>query len=325
MKILITGAGSVMGQSIYRALALHPFRRPVQVHMANSDEMGAALYMKESRLPIVRRVILPLAREASYADIVLDYIQTNGIDIVFSGTQHELSKISQLSNQGICAATLQPEITDLLMDKERTMSLLSSRNVRVPRTQMFSDFWDNPSFQGPGIIKPNTSSASRNLFVFQTRQQIPPQALFTYRDDAYIVQQWLDGDEFTCGCYVDRYSKELSTICMRRSLTADGATGFGEIVHDPDIEQYVRSVAHTLEPDGFHFGHINVQLIVDKEGPCLFEINGRLSSTEAPKAVFGFNSSAAYAVNLVDKSAYDRFSVPQSGKFLRYYEEVFWS
>ena len=70
------------------------------------------------------------------------------------------------------------------------------------------------------------------------------------------------------------------------------------------------------------FGHVNVQLIKDKTGPCLFEINGRLSSTEAPKAHFGFNSTAAYFYNIVLKKSYE-FNPKTQGEFMRFYEEVY--
>lgn len=325
MKILITGGGSVMGQSIYRALAQHPFREPAEAHIGNSDELGAALYFNARTFPVVGRVILPLARDSAYFETVAEYARKKDIDIVFAGTQHELSKLARLPEEGVRCAILPPGLTDLLLDKARTMDVLSRRGVRVPRTQSFAKFRALPSFQGPGIIKPNTSSASRNLHFFESAADIPQDAAAACQYKDYIAQERLCGDEFTCGCYIDRYSGQMSLICLRRRLTLDGATGYGEVVHDPELDAYVRTVAVALGAEGFKFGHINVQLIIDNDGPCLFEVNGRLSSTEAPKARLGFNSSAAYVVNLVEEAEYKGFAVAHAGRFLRYYEEVFWT
>lgn len=300
-------------------------RESPEAHISNGDEFGAALYFNTKALPVTARVILPLARDESFSSTVETYVEKNGIDIVFSGSQHEISKLARLTDKGICCATLPPDLTDLLLDKGQTMAVLSNRDVRVPRTQTLADFQRNPIISGPGIIKPNTSSASRNLHFFKTTAEVLHHPFPASQAEDYVVQERLCGDEFTCGCYIDRYSGALSIICLRRRLTADGSTGFGEIVHDPQIYGYVREVAQALAPAGLKFGHINVQLIVDDKGPCLFEVNGRLSSTEAPKARLGFNSSAAYFVNLVEEREYKGFAVTKAGKFLRYYEEVFWT
>lgn len=324
MKILITGAGSVMGQSIYKALALHPFESRVEAHVGNSDELGAALYFQSQALPIVARPILPLAKDDRYSETVINYVKKNHIDIVFAGTQHELANIARISSEGIKCATLSPPLVDLCLDKASSMKVLAASGIRVPQTQRLSNFIVDPSVLGPGIIKPNTSSASRGLLLFESAKSIDSKEIESRSSGDYIVQERLIGDEYTCGCYLDRYSGEMSTISMRRTLTPDGATSFGEIIHNADIDNYVRSVAEALKQHDFNFGHINVQLILDSKGPCLFEINGRLSSTEAPKAKFGFNSSAAYLVNLVDEKAYSNYNVPASGKFLRYYDEVYW-
>lgn len=324
MKILITGAGSVMGQSIYKALARHSFSERVEVHVANSDETGAAFYFADPNLPIAARLILPLARDERYSDALSEYVRKHAIDIVFSGTQHELAKVAGLIEQGIKCATLPLRVADLCLDKAQSMRVFNAHNVRVPQTQSLRDFLKTPDFSSPGIIKPNTSSASRRISLFDKSSDVKIEDFDAADVDDLIVQERLAGDEFTCGCYVDKFSGESHVITLKRTLTPDGATSFGEIVHDADIENYVRSAARGLASEGFEFGHINVQLIVDRHGPCLFEVNGRLSSTEAPKARFGFNSCAAYVVNLVDETAYKNFEVAPKGKFLRYYEEVYW-
>ncbi|MNT35789.1 carbamoyl phosphate synthase-like protein [compost metagenome] len=71
------------------------------------------------------------------------------------------------------------------------------------------------------------------------------------------------------------------------------------------------------------FGHVNVQLILTDSGPVLFEINGRLSSTEASKAYYGFNSCAAFVSNIVRQEPFSAWKTAKSGRFLRYYEEIY--
>ncbi len=168
----------------------------------------------------------------------------------------------------------------------------------------------NKGFENqPTILKPATSSASRNIIAVKSSREA--QLALSGRGlvpEQFTAQEQLVGPEYTCGVYVDRYSRMVSTICFERTLTPDGATGYGKIVVDQRIDEYAIAVGQALVSEGMEFGHINVQLIVDSKGPCLFEINGRLSSTEAPKAHFGYNSCAAYFYNLVLEKPYSGFA-----------------
>jgi carbamoyl-phosphate synthase large subunit len=324
MRILVTGAGSVMGQSIYRALELHDFPEAVEVHFGNSDPLGAGMYFKSARLPIVQRPTLPLAASPNYITHVRDYIDKWKIDLIYSGTQHELEKLAAVGDEIGKVATLPLGSTQLCLDKMRTNIVLSGHGVRTPWTFRMADLASDRALTFPAIVKPNTSSASRGIRVMRSGSEFD-----SWRDELgasaanYLIQQFIDGDELTCGCYIDRYTRKLSTIILRRTLTADGATGFGEVIESEAVDEYLHAVAASLQKEGLDWGHFNVQLRIDADGPCLFEINGRLSSTESPKAKFGFNSTAAYAVNLHYEAPYSFGQVRAGQRFLRYYEEVF--
>ncbi|MFN7843893.1 MAG: ATP-grasp domain-containing protein [Pirellula sp.] len=324
MKILITGAGSVMGQSIYKALTYMNISEPLEIHFANSDPFAAGRYFSHPKLPVTATPIFPLARDSNYVDFVLNYCKSNEIRIIYAGTQHELEKLTELHMQLPITATIPNKIAKICLDKNLTPLTLEKHSVRAPWTINADEFIKKGFENQPTILKPATSSASRNIIAVKSsrdaehalsgRGLVPQQ---------FTAQEQLIGPEYTCGVYVDRYSKMIHTICFERTLTPDGATGYGKIVIDERIDEYAKAVGHALVKEGMEFGHINVQLIVDSKGPCLFEINGRLSSTEAPKAHFGYNSCAAYFYNLVLERSYDEFAPKTQGEFLRYYEEVY--
>jgi carbamoyl-phosphate synthase large subunit len=324
MKILITGAGSVMGQSIYKALTLMSTPEPLEVHFANSDPFAAGRYFAHPRLPVTATPIFPLARDPNYVDFVLNYCRENEICIIYAGTQHELEKLTELHVELPITATIPNKIAKICLDKNLTPATLIKYNIRAPWTMNADEFVKSGFVNRPTILKPATSSASRNIIAIKSSDEaklaldgrglVPSQ---------FTAQEQLIGPEYTCGVYVDRYSGQVHTICFERTLTPDGATGYGKIVNDEKIQAYAVAVGKALLKEGMEFGHINVQLIVDEKGPCLFEINGRLSSTEAPKAHFGFNSCAAYFYNIVLQKTYLDFATKSHGEFLRYYEEVY--
>lgn len=72
---------------------------------------------------------------------------------------------------------------------------------------------------------------------------------------------------------------------MLRRVLSGGLTARGEVIKDTVIESYVRAIASVLELNGV----INVQLRLTRDGPRLFEINPRLSSTLVFRDKMGFS------------------------------------
>jgi len=327
MNILITGAGSVMGQSIYKALAMNDFGEQIKIHFANSDVLGAGRYFSHTSAPVVATPIFPLAVADEYDEFLNRYVNENEIDIVFSGTQHELSKIAKFRDRTLKAATIPLTIADVCMDKVKTSSTLSRYGVRAPITCSLREYMNEElTIEGPVVVKPNHSSSSRNIFRVKERQAVAKLiADGAVNSDGFLVQELLSGEEYTCGCYIDRYTKQINHITFKRTLTPDGATFYGEIVENPEIGRYLSDVGRALVAEGLDFGHVNIQLILTESGPVLFEINGRLSSTEASKAHYGFNSCAAFISNIVNQQPYRGWQTAHTGRFLRYYEEIYFN
>ena len=326
MNVLITGAGSVMGQSIYKALAMYPFDTPINVHFANSEELGAGRYFSHPCAKVVRAPIFPLAADPNYLDHLEKYVGENDIDIVFAGTQHELAKIALFRDRTLKAATISSAVAEICMDKVSTSASLVKHGVRVPATTTLREYLDLESIEGPVVVKPNHSSSSRSIFRLPDIGEVRKLLIDRSVDpDRFVVQELLSGEEYTCGCYIDRYSKTINHISFKRTLTPDGATFYGEIVEDPEVAQYIQSVGNALIKEGLDFGHVNIQLILTRNGPVLFEINGRLSSTEASKAHYGFNSCAAFVENIVNKKQYQGWETARTGRFIRYYEELYFN
>jgi len=303
---------------------MYDFGEPLNIHFANSEELGAGRFFSLPTAPVVQKPIFPLAADLGYLDYLKHYVTEHDIDLVFAGTQHELAKISAYRDQSLKAATISSKIAHICMDKVKTSAVLSRHSVRVPFTCTLQEYLASAQFDGPVVVKPNHSSSSRSIFRLEGKQEA--QRLVDehiIKPASFLVQERLDGDEYTCGCYVDRFNGDVNTIIFRRTLTPDGATSYGEIVQNSAIADYVTSVGRALIAEGMDFGHVNVQLILTETGPVLFEINGRLSSTEASKAHYGFNSCAAFVSNIVQQKPFVGWNIAKHGRFLRYYEEIY--
>lgn len=318
-----------MGQSIFKALSKSPIADRMRVVFCNSDKEGAGYYLDQHSpsIKIIGREIVPLAASPDYADAITALMSTYNVDIIYSGTQHELRS---LASRGISKIACPPlSIVDKCLDKKKTASLLHQHNIDVPKTFYLSEIIENKTAVNgieKIIIKPNESSASRNISIYSDHEALmfDVKRLAGLKKDC-VVQEYIEGDEYTCGLYIDRYTSQIATIAMQRKLSPDGASIYGEIIEDENINLYLQKIGVCLNKSGLIFGHVNVQLRKTSNNKCyMFEINGRLSSTESPKATFGFNSSYAYFENIVlERSATLLRYNGKCSKFLRYYDEVY--
>lgn len=323
MRVMITGAGSVMGYSIFQALNYMKNVKDIEVVFTNSNDLGAGFYFNLKNMypiKIVATEIVPLATDPNYEQFIMSLCEKHKIDFIFSGTQHELYKVSKLKKNGKNTGTLTQELLDILLDKYLTHEMLYNNNVNMPISFIFGT--ENKSkLEFPLVVKPRTDSSSRNIYIVNSLEEYENLLFKIEQPNKYIVQEFIDGKEYTCGCYIDRYSKKVSSIIMERELTKDGATGWGEVVFNEIIESYINKIASVLLKNGMEYGHVNIQLRIRTEKPYCFEINPRLSSTEGPKAQMGFNSVEAYLVNTILEQEYLNL-IPEQKQFLRFYEDV---
>lgn len=323
MRVMITGAGSVMGYSIFQALNYMKNIENIEVVFTNSNDLGAGFYFNLKNMypvKIVATEIVPLATDSSYEAFMLDLCEKYKIDFIFSGTQHELYKVSKLKKNGKNTGTLAQELLDILLDKYLTHDMLDNNGVNMPKSFVFGRKNKN-ELEFPLVVKPRTDSSSRNIYIVNNLEEYESLLLKIVEPNKYIVQEFIEGKEYTCGCYIDRYSKKVSSIIMERELTKDGATGWGNVVFNDVIESYINQIASVLSRNGMEYGHVNVQLRMKDNRPYCFEINPRLSSTEGPKAQMGFNSVEAYLVNTILEKEYLNL-IPEKKQFLRFYEDV---
>ncbi|WP_370279665.1 ATP-grasp domain-containing protein [Pontibacterium sp.] len=328
--VVVTGAGSVMGQSIIKALSESDFSDHINLIVLNSLEVAAGFNFSDTlggKFSSFETLICPFATDPEYLGFIQHIVMEHSVNIIYPGTQHELSALStykELNDIVACPSSLTAESC---LDKATTVDVIRKMDIPAPETvRVTGGTVEREIGFYPCILKPNSSSASRNIFKCDNSKDLET-ALDKYVELGIkhaVVQDFIEGNEYTCGVYLDKYSGEVSSIILDRELTEDGASLYGVVVEDKTISEYLSSVALAFSKyAGFKYGHINVQLRLAGDKPHLFEINGRLSSTEAPKSQMGFNSVEAYFYNIVLNQPYKKFS-PQLGKqFIRYYEEIY--
>ena len=111
--------------------------------------------------------------------------------------------------------------------------------------------------------------------------------------DDYIVMDYIEGDEYTCGTV--NLGGECKGVIVMRRILRDGDTHKCFSEKNQVIEAAVRKVVEVIKP----FGACNIQLRMKGGIPYIFEINARCSGTTASRTLCGFNEPKMIAEYLL--------------------------
>ena len=226
-----------------------------------------------------QHAVAPRAADETYLSWLALHIERHSIGLFIPTSEAEIAVLSEHGLREIAGARIlianRQAITRSL-DKHACMSFLGEQGLRVPKNGIVGV---TVPFSYPVIVKPRAGQGSKQVLRVDDAQTFVERAV-----PGQIWQEYLapDDQEYTCPVY-HSVARGTHVLVLRRTLSG-GLTGRGEVVNEPRIEHYVAEIARILELDGA----INVQLRLTADGPCLFEINPRLSSTLVFRDKMGF-------------------------------------
>lgn len=184
---------------------------------------------------------------------------------------------------------------DQLMDKERFRTLSIESGVPSPATYFVGDAQATPidisTVVLPCIVKPVDGSALSGISVCRTHDELPQaiaQAIATSRRGAIVIEEFVEGDEFTAAYVVKDGVASLSSIDDRHPFTAPGITTTFPILRvypsrhlDEFISTCDESVHELVRRVGLSNACLYVQGIRTPNRIVIFEAGLRLAG-EAP-------------------------------------------
>jgi carbamoyl-phosphate synthase large subunit len=270
MKILVSGAGGDIGVGVGRVLKEWGiFDRLYGIDV--SDDHPAKIIFDQVN-------IAPRSDDSSYLEWLCNFISNNAIDLFIPTSESEIFVISNNIDQ--IKKHTKILINDQLivnksLDKWETLNFLASNGVAVPNNGILGQ--DIP-LNFPVIVKPRRGHGSKDL------QKIETKSVLKNCPKDSVWQDYLkpSDQEYTCAVYVSK-DFNLKTLLIKRLLVG-GNTGKGVVVKNKKIKDYVESIAKAFNKPGCY----NVQLTLTTDGPRIFEINPRLSSTLVFRDKLGF-------------------------------------
>lgn len=300
MNILVTGIASDIGFNCGRILKELDEAEAVHGVDIHADHAGKFVFDVCA--------VAPRAADSGYGDWLASYVDRHRIDCVIPTSEAEISCITA---QGFAARidsrfmVSNARTIEVALDKHACLSFLADQGIAVPAHGLVGD--EEPAVW-PVVVKPRSGQGSKGLVVVDDatgyRVLAPPGSVWQ--------QQLLPAEEeYTCAVYRSP-AAGMRMLAMRRSLQG-GLTGKGEVVADPAIVDYVTAIAEALDLAGA----MNVQLRKTPQGPRLFEINPRLSSTVMLRHRLGFRDLEWWLTELAGQPVADYSIVPSGARFYR--------
>jgi carbamoyl-phosphate synthase large subunit len=282
-SLLVTGVGGGVGQSLLKALYGSRYR----IIAADGERLATGLFAAD------RGYTVPYAADPRYVDRIIEICIREKCKLIFPGLDAELPVLAGAQDKfrakGISCVVSSPKVVEICDDKLLTARFLEQAGLHAARTCAPDVPGDAVGIGFPLILKPKKGGHRsigvelvRNATELEHRMQAAAPGY-------YVAQEWIDGDEYTCGT-VNFEGRCAGTIVMRRVLR-NGDTYKAFVVQDPAIESTVRKAAEALAP----FGACNFQLRVRDNASYIFEINARSSGTTYSRALAGFNEPVMVA------------------------------
>lgn len=319
LNVLITGAGSAMAQSLFKALIMSKYGQLARIIFTNSEVMGAGFFMSPH---VSKGYIVPVAKDPTYIDKIIEICKAEKINILFSGTEHEIYALAQAKDRLMRECSTLVMLSDSYVinigtDKKETANFFETYHLPFPKTKLFNEYKELVDRVGyPIFMKPRSASASRNIFIIHNEKELMEHKFA--EDEEIILQEYLEGEEeYTAEVFVTRTNQVAGSIIMKRELQY-GLSYWGIVEKNEEMKQVIEAVARCLKP----MGPINIQFKIINGKVIPFEINTRFSSTECIRAQFGFNGVEA-AISHYYYNEDIKLEVSKEGYFFRYWEECY--
>ncbi|QZD95736.1 ATP-grasp domain-containing protein [Qipengyuania gelatinilytica] len=219
------------------------------------------------------RFAVPRCTDDGYVERLIEYCEAKGIRLLVPTIDPELHPLALAKDRFAAIGTMvhvsSPETIEIVRDKALTAARLAQAGVPVPKTATADEVRADPaSWRWPSFIKPSGGSASRGIGEIAS-----PEELLPHYDEPMILQDLLDGEEYTVNIYIDAHGRLASVIPHVRLSVRAGEVEKGRTTRCPDIGKIAESIVEALP--GLR-GVSCFQLIDDARfGMRVFEINAR--------------------------------------------------
>ncbi len=219
-----------------------------------------------------RAYLVPLSSAPDYLDEIRTICELEAISLIVPTIDDELELFARAREsfavRGIGVAVSSPETTALCNDKLATCAHLRAHGVAAAATYVAGTLPERISL--PLFVKPRVGRGGIGAYRAQSARDL---AFFVDYVDDPVIQEYLDGPEFTIDALCDFQGRVLSVVPRERVVIRAGVIDRGRTSNDPELIDLALACAGAIQ----FAGAINIQCRVANGRPVVFEINPRFS------------------------------------------------
>lgn len=284
MNVLLTSVGR-------RAYMVKYFKEALQgkgrVFVSNSDDKTVAFYYAD------QSVISPLIYDEAYIPFLLDYCQTNRIDVLISLFDIDLMVLAKHKEAfaaiGTRVIVSDPGVIEVCNDKWKTYQYLKERGFHVPKTYLTLSkvmlALECGELQYPIVVKPRFGCGSIALsiaedemgllYYYSRNTRAVSRTYLKYEsaaeDEKIIYQECLNGQEYGVDLINDLNGTPRSVIAKKKIAMRAGETDIAELVDEPALAAEAKRLAALTG----HIANMDTDWFMVNGVPYILEMNAR--------------------------------------------------
>ncbi len=228
---------------------------------------------------------VPPVVDESYESVIEKMIARENIQFYIPLIDEEIPKAHAIAARNKELKLIAPDsrFVQLCLDKYKIMRELSKQNISEVKTFQGNEF--DCDINWPILVKPRIGRGSRGVRKIENAEQFHAYfVLEGYNKDDVIVQEYLDGAEYSVSVVANNLNKLISVV-PKLILTKRGITVHAVTEKNEAITEVCKDIVNKLRPSG----PLNVQLMVVDGNIRIFEINPRFSTTSILTCESGIN------------------------------------
>ena len=210
-----------------------------------------------------------------------------------------------------------PKVIDICQDKRKTFRFLTKNGFDSPSTITLTEALKAKRLNFPLFLKPWDGYASRGNAIVSNRKELE---VIGRRIPNCIVQDYIDGDEFTCDVFVDFGMKVRCVVPRKRLEVRSGEVSKGKIIKNRRIMELAGIVVEKLAAGP---GIITIQLISNKKKNFI-EINPRFGGGVPLSIKAGADFPKWIMMQLIGKKPRIKFDGFKDNLTMLRYDDEIW-
>lgn len=303
MKIILTAIGSAPAVSLIRDFQ----SENIEIIGVDSDSFSVGFGFCDKSYTV------PKAFDKNFISRMIDICKIEKPDAIIPSPDEELivySKNKAIFEQlGVTLLIPDYENEKICYDKLLTYKFFEENQIPTPKLY-------NEKIIYPAIIKPRNGRGGVGVYKVNNSKELE-----IYKKENIIIQEFINGIEYTVDVLADRNGNPISIVPRKRIKVESGICVKGEIIYDKEIIKWVGKIVKKLKLIGMSC----IQCIKGQEGFKFIEINSRFGGGSVLSRKADSSIIPNYIKLIQNKKELFKPNKPKNISFLRYYSETFCS